>query len=192
MLYLVHPIFKRYYVINDHYQGELPSLGDALGRDCMVASFIPENFDFSRLYMGDGTKNENWFGWNAEVMSPINGIVKQVYINNVVNNPGTINPSRASVIIIESDSGENVMLAHVQDICVVEGQKVSEGQTIARVGNNGYSRCPHIHIGAWKDGVPMQISFDAEKVAKINNDVGEIFWLFGISEEEFKKRCPKR
>ncbi len=192
MLYLIHPIFKRYYVANDHFYGELPSVGDALGRDCMIASFIPEQFDFFRLYTGDGSKNEDWFGWNAEVMSPVNGVVKKVHENATVNTPGVMNPSPSSIIIIEADDGANIMLAHVQNISVVEGQRVSEGETVARVGNNGFSRCPHVHIGAWKDNEPMQISFDSKKVAAVMNEVGEIFWLFGISNDEFEKRFPKK
>ncbi|WP_147302681.1 M23 family metallopeptidase [Thalassotalea euphylliae] len=34
------------------------------------------------------------------------------------------------------------------------------GESIAKVGNNGYSCNPHIHVGAWKDNLPLQIRFD--------------------------------
>ena len=189
--YELHPIFKRYWVCNDHFDGELHGLGDELGRDCMVASFLPENVDFMRMYIGDGSKNEDWFGWNADVMAPISGTVKAVYINPVVNKPGIMNPSRASSIVIEADDGVTVILAHVQDIQVAVGDSVAEGQVIAKVGNNGYARSPHIHIGAWKDNKPIAIDFDPKKVAEIYNRVGEIFWIFGISEKEFLARRSK-
>lgn len=184
----LHPIFKRFWISNDHFDGELQGVGDALGRDCMVAAFLPEHADFARLYTGDGTKNEDWFGWNAEVLAPISGTVKKINTNPVTNNPGIQNPSVASFIVIENDEGLSVLLAHVQNIKVSEGDKVTEGQVIATVGNNGYARNPHIHLGAWKGNQPLAIAFDPKKIAKVYEQVGEIFWMFGISEEEFVKR----
>lgn len=55
----LYPIFNRYTVCNDHYDGELEYPGDALGRDCMIAAYLPEKLDFMRLYKGDGTRNED-------------------------------------------------------------------------------------------------------------------------------------
>lgn len=189
--YELHPIFKRYWICNDHYDGELEYVGDALGRDCMVAGFLPEHIDFARLYTGDGTRNVDWFGWNAEVLAPISGTVKRINVNPVTNTPGTQNPSPASFIIIEGDDGVCIMLGHVQNIKVSEGDKVREGQTVAAVGNNGYARSPHIHIGAWKDNKPLAIGFDPKKTAKVFKEVGEIFWIFGISEEEYNQKYKK-
>jgi murein DD-endopeptidase MepM/ murein hydrolase activator NlpD len=52
------------------------------------------------------------------------------------------------------------MLAHLQDIQVREGDTVRAGEFIARVGNNGYSRNPHVHVAAWKDDAAYQIRWD--------------------------------
>lgn len=61
------------------------SSGDALGRDCMVAAFLPDRLGFMRLYKSDGAKNEDWFSWNAEVYAPISGKIITVYINEITN-----------------------------------------------------------------------------------------------------------
>lgn len=74
----LYPIFNRYTVCNDHYDGELEYPGDALGRDCMIAAYLPEKLDFMRLYKGDGTRNEDWFSWNAEVYAPVVSVGEEV------------------------------------------------------------------------------------------------------------------
>lgn len=183
----LHPIFNRYTVYNDHYDGELKSLGDALGRDCKIASFLPEKLDFVREYKGDGSKNEDWFSWNAEVFAPTSGKIISVYINDVTNVPGQMNPSRASSIKIQRDDGVNIVLAHIQNPVVSVGDEVKEGQLLAYVGNNGYSRNPHIHIGAWRDDQPLMIGFDAKKVGALRHKTDECYWLMGISDAEYEK-----
>lgn len=35
----VYPIFKRAMYYSDHYVGNVHTLGDAMGRDCYIASF---------------------------------------------------------------------------------------------------------------------------------------------------------
>ena len=46
-----------------------------------------------------------------------------------------------------------------------EGDTVRAGQFVARVGNNGYGRSPHIHVGAWKGQTPYQIRWDLRRPA---------------------------
>lgn len=181
----LHPIFNRSTKYNDHYDGELKALGDALGRDCMISGFLPDRLDFMRLYKGDGTKNEDWFSWNAEVLAPISGEIIDIYINDVTNVPGQMNPSRASSILIQGEDGITVMLAHIQNPVVTVGEKVKEGQLLAYVGNNGYSRNPHIHVGAYRGNQPLMVGFDAEKVGRLREKTEECYWLMGISNAEF-------
>ena len=188
----LYPIFNRAAVYNDHYEGELPYPGDALGRDCMIVSFLPGNPDFLRLYKGDGSKNEDWFSWNAEVFAPISGKIRSVYINDVTNEPGHMNPSRASSILIESKDETMVVLAHIQNPKVSEGECVKEGQLLAYVGNNGFARNPHIHIGAWRGEKPLMIGFDARKVAEVRNQTEECYWIMGISNAAYKESKHER
>lgn len=183
----LYPIFNRYTVYNDHFDGELAQLGDALGRDCMIAAFIPGNPHFMRLYKNDGTKNEDWFAWNAEVYAPICGKITSVYVNDITNTPGQMNPSRASSITIQSGDGTVIILAHIQNPMVSVGDEVNEGQLLAYVGNNGYCRNPHIHIGAFRGEKPLMIGFDANKVSKVRKTVEERYWFMGISDAEYSK-----
>lgn len=175
----LYPLFNRYTVYNDHFDGELTSLGDALGRDCMIASFVPGNPFFMRLYQNDGTQNEDWFSWNAEVHAPIRGKITSVYINDTTNTPGHMNPSRASSITIQSEDGTVIILAHIQNPVVSVGDEVDEGQLLAYVGNNGYCRNPHIHIGAFRGETPLMIGFDAGKVSEARKKVEESYWFMG-------------
>lgn len=183
----LHPIFNRYTVYNDHYDGELDTLGDALGRDCMIEAFLPDRLDFARQYIGDGSRNEDWFSWNAEVFAPISGKVTEIYINEVVNVPGKMNPSRSSSLFIQSEDGITVMLGHIQNPVVAVGDVVTEGQLLAYVGNNGFSRQPHIHVGAYRGDQPLMVGFDAEKVGKLREKTDECYWIMGISDAEYAK-----
>ncbi|OME92288.1 M23 family metallopeptidase [Paenibacillus lautus] len=83
--------------------------------------------------------------------------------------------TRASSITFLRPDGVRVYYAHVMDIIVCEGDKVKAGDVIARVGNNGYARHPHIHIGAWNDEGPLQIRFDLKAMGdylKVHGDEG--------------------
>lgn len=186
----IHPIFKRAMSYVEHYVGNLPSLGDSMGRDCQVIALdISDNQTegFVRHYRKDGSKNEDWYTFGAEVLSPINGIVTKIHINPNSNTPGSFIPSQTSSITLAREDGVNIFLGHIQDPLVKEGDIVKEGQVIAYGGNNGYSRHPHVHIGAWKGEDCLQIEFDLEKMGELVKEVGELFYVTGITEEEFKE-----
>ena len=66
-----------------------------------------------------------------------------------------------------------VVYAHVRDVVVSIGDPVKAGDVVAKVGNNGYSRHPHIHIGAWKGDTPLQIRFDLNVMGRQLKELGE-------------------
>jgi murein DD-endopeptidase MepM/ murein hydrolase activator NlpD len=76
------------------------------------------------------------------------------------------------MIQIRRADGIIVVLAHVANIRVKLGDRVTAGQVIANVGNNGMARNPHIHIGAWRESnaEPLQIRWDLQAVAKLRNE----------------------
>jgi murein DD-endopeptidase MepM/ murein hydrolase activator NlpD len=113
-----------------------------------------------RPHTGDGTANEDWFGWKEPVLSPCDCTVVKVLENKTVNIPGLLGTPPAAHLILQRIDGVHFMVAHVQSVAVREGQRVKYGQELAKVGNNGYSRQPHVHIGAWKGNAPVQIRFD--------------------------------
>lgn len=162
---LAHPPFDAFYACAEHFEGQLPALGDALGTDCVVYKLNEVNGRvWMRAYANEGLRNEDWFGWNTSVLSPCDCTVSAIHENPKENEPGHMIPGRASSIELRRADGVHFVIAHVRSITVRKGEQVKAGQTIAGVGNNGYSRNPHIHIGAWKDKTPLQLRFDQSKM----------------------------
>jgi hypothetical protein len=163
--FFAHPLFAEIYSCSEHAAGELPYLGDDLGQDCIIEAFVEKNGKaFSRMYVTDGLTNEDWYGWNKAVLSPCDCTVTSVHINPVTNAPGQTGKPPASSIRLKTAEGIFVLLAHIQSPTVKEGDLVKAGQPIARVGNNGFARVPHIHIGAWRGKDALQIRWDQKSI----------------------------
>ena len=159
---VIHPIFSEpFYNCGEHAGSLNFQVGDALGKDCFIMAFDPEIKPlWLRAHSGDGTKNEHWYGWRKDVLSPCDCVIKAMHHNEKTNTPGEMIPGRASSIVFERPDGVMVLLAHVRETTIKVGQQVQAGEVVARVGNNGYSRHPHIHIGAWREDEPLQIRFN--------------------------------
>jgi hypothetical protein len=161
----LHALHREYFACGEHRDGELEYLGDALGTDCVIHGGLQEGVEggFVRAFRTDGSRNEDWYGWNAEVLAPFDATVAAVRENPVTNEPGRLGRPPASFIVFERADGARVIYAHVQDVQVAQGETVRAGQVVARVGNNGYARSPHIHVGAWKGETPYQIRWDLRR-----------------------------
>lgn len=158
---LAHRIFDEYYACGEHREGELEYLGDALGSDCVI--HVLEEIDgrtLARAYRHSGKKNEDWYGWQRNVLSPCDCEVTRININRTVNLPGELGEPPATFVVLKRNDGVHFLLAHLDKPNVETGTRVRAGQTLGRVGNNGYGRNPHIHIGAWHGETPLQIRFD--------------------------------
>lgn len=163
--FFAHPLFLESYSCSEHAAGELPYLGDDLGQDCMIEAFVEKDGRaFMRAYATDGLTNEDWYGWNKVVLSPCDCTVTGVEINPVTNVPGQTGTPPASSIELRTAGGISVVLAHIQSPLVKKGDVVRSGEPVAHVGNNGYSRVPHIHIGAWHERDGLQIRWDQKKI----------------------------
>jgi murein DD-endopeptidase MepM/ murein hydrolase activator NlpD len=55
-------------------------------------------------------------------------------------------------IFIQHDNGDVSFYGHESSSMVKVGDKVTAGQQIAKVGNEGYSTGPHLHFGVYKGG----------------------------------------
>ncbi|MEM1248792.1 MAG: M23 family metallopeptidase [Acidobacteriota bacterium] len=159
---LLHPLFEDDFACAQHWEGQLEYPGDALGSDCWVTRLIetPSGGSFSRSFLGEGLRNEDWFSWGAAVLAPFDGRVSRIHVNPVVNEPGQLGKPPASMILFEGEGGLRALFAHVADIAVAVGDEVVAGQKVAVVGNNGFGRNPHIHVGAWRGREALQIRFD--------------------------------
>ena len=59
-------------------------------------------------------------------------------------------------LIVIDHGGYQTAYAHMypKDVRVKMGDQVTKGQIIAKIGNNGMSTGPHLHLEVWKNGVP--------------------------------------
>ena len=66
----------------------------------------------------------------------------------------------------------NVVYAHLAQPRVQTGDHVKAGQVVAIDSNNGVARNPHIHVGAYRNGVPYQIRWDLKAMGQVPALVG--------------------
>jgi hypothetical protein len=90
---------------------------------------------------------------------------------------GTVTKTKRSrrgygnTVTIDHGYGYVTFYAHIKDIKVKKGEKVSRGQIIATVGNTGKSTAPHLHY----------------EVRKNNKTVNPIYYFFNdLSPDEFE------
>ena len=169
-LVLAHPLFRLAYSCSEHATDQLPYLGDNLGTDCTILQMVEQD---GRAWFGyhvnDGLRNEDWFSWGEDVLAPCDCEVSQIIINPDTNQPGVLGKPPASYVVLKQSDGIHFLIAHIRNPVVSIGDTVSSGQKIAIVGNNGFSRNPHIHMGAWIGESPLQIRFDLAKKRDLQN-----------------------
>ena len=83
---MIHPLFEVHYSCSEHWEGQLPYPGDALGTDCIIYGGLPTDgkSGFVRAFKTDGLANEDWFGWGETVLAPFDATVEKININPVV------------------------------------------------------------------------------------------------------------
>lgn len=164
---MAHPLFDAGYACSEHAAGSLPALGDDLGQDCTIQKpVVSDGRGFMRAYRGEGLDNDDWYGWNQDVLSPCDCTVVRTHENPVTNVPGITGQPPASFVLLRAADDTFFVLAHVQAIGVAPGETLKAGQVIARVGNNGFARAPHIHIGAWRGRDALQIRWDQKAMSE--------------------------
>jgi murein DD-endopeptidase MepM/ murein hydrolase activator NlpD len=145
-------------------------LGDQLARDFGVKKLHDDGIARPYEPTSRGEANDDWYAWRRDVLAPFEATVVRVTEPDTTNVPGTMNRDAQPGFILFHDGTTTVVYAHVREITVEEGETVQPGQVVGRVGNNGNSRAPHVHIGAWvgppslagsKTGAtPLQIQVD--------------------------------
>ncbi|NIT60893.1 MAG: peptidoglycan DD-metalloendopeptidase family protein [Aliifodinibius sp.] len=160
---LIHPVIKtkehESLFTREHTYRKQLRLGDQLARDFVVSNIAEDGRPI--IYKNDGKQNSDYFSWERKVFAPFDAKVKRINEPNSTNKPGNMNRNeRPGLIFFEKENGLKLIYAHVQNIEVGKGDRVKAGQVVAEVGNNGNSRAPHVHVGAWKNKTPLQIQVD--------------------------------
>jgi hypothetical protein len=166
---ILSPLVAEPFSCVEHPLGQLDWAGDALGTDCTVIGGLTKEGGFAREFRTDGKTNEDWYGWHATLLAPFDGVVVGAFAKNEVNTPGTFGKPPAAMLQFRRADGVIVVYAHVTDVTVKIGDTVTAGQPVAKVGNNGYARAPHTHVGAWRerDNMPLQIRWDLRAMGKL-------------------------
>ena len=179
----IHPPVAARFQCSEHALGAEDHVPDALGADCVVVRREGgPNANLNSLYAGDGTRNEDWYSWREPLLAPFDGVVLIVAINPITTQPGIRGPGRSSAILfrrgLEDDPmAVQVAYVHVREVLVSEGDTVRAGQPVARIGNNGSSFNPHVHVGAFRgdlfseDAVPLQVRMDLVAMGRLQGSV---------------------
>jgi hypothetical protein len=111
-----------------------------------------------RMYRGDGTRNEDWYSWNAPVLAPAAGPVVAAASSEPdwqvgrTGLPDSVVLARPIALygnyaVIDHGEGEFSFLAHLRhgSVVVRPGDRVRQGQPIGRVGFSGSVYTIHSH-----------------------------------------------
>jgi hypothetical protein len=108
-----------------------------------------------RLFTGDGSQNEQYFAFGAEVVSVADGMVVAVRDDMpeetpnqppvAVHHPQDYAGNR---VVVQLQPDVWVTYAHLQpgSVAVRVGDRVTAGQLLGRLGNTGNSTAPHLHF----------------------------------------------
>lgn len=128
-----------------------------------------------------GNRANNVFSRNLEdyvifgdtIYSPCSGTVVRAYSSNPDNIPPNMDrgPKNTNMVVIETNT-YTVFMGHMKQnsVMVKEGDVVTVGQPLGRVGNSGFSSEPHLHIQvhkkengkAWYRSTPLYILFNGK------------------------------
>lgn len=87
------------------------------------------------------------------------GVLIKASLDGEVIESGSV-PTYGKYIKIRHDDGITTVYAHCSQLIAQKGQKVKQGEVIARVGDTGVAVGSHLHFEIWKDGKPLNpISF---------------------------------
>lgn len=141
--------------LSGHRRTVIPVAGQARVAQRFATDWVKVGPD-GRLWQGDSTRNENWYGYREPLLAVAEGVVVDLKDGIPENVP--LSPNRAVPVTMETVGGNYVILdlgggryafyAHIipGSIKVRKGDRVQPGQVIGLLGNSGNSDAPHLHF----------------------------------------------
>jgi murein DD-endopeptidase MepM/ murein hydrolase activator NlpD len=140
----------------------LDPMAQALG---WKSNFMRYSYDFvltddqGKMYKGDGSKNEDWYGWGAPITAPAAGTILRAVSELPDNAKGKRPPfSREQFVAdpslmwgnhveIDHGNGEISLLAHLKSgsVTLKAGDTVKAGQKVGEMGFSGDAFLVHLH-----------------------------------------------
>jgi hypothetical protein len=116
-------------------------------------------------YTGDGTSNEDYLIWDAEVFIPVRGYVVEVERDQPDSLPGATGLDRVNNLVgVQVFGGYYFYFLHFRQGSIpaeiAVGSVLEAGAYLGRVGNSGVSIEPHLHLTAMaldRDAMPSRL-----------------------------------
>ncbi len=162
-----------------------------------------------QTHRGDGTELTDYYCYGLPVLAPADGTIIHVFDGDPDMKVGELGGGTdpgGNQVVIEVAPNEYLFLCHLQpkSITVKVGDKLTAGQTVARVGNSGNTSEPHLHIHLqdapppdMAEGIPLFFSgyrLNGEYVERgmPTGGVGEDGWHGQVVEHAGPANPPKR
>jgi hypothetical protein len=103
-----------------------------------------------RLFMGEEECVTDFYSYGENIYAPADGRITQVQDGHPSDLMGNMNKDHpgGNYIIMDIGQEKYVYFGHLINgsIMVEEGQSVTAGTVLGRIGNSGYSTHPHLHL----------------------------------------------
>ena len=119
-----------------------------------------------RLWSGDPSKNENWYGFGAEALAVADAVVADAFDELAdltpplpPQTPLPLEHAGGNQVVLDLGDGRYAFYAHLKSgsVRVRKGDLVKRGQVVGLVGNSGNSMGPHLHFHV-SDGVKALVA----------------------------------
>lgn len=143
----------------------IPSPGTVVFRWPLDNPYITQYFGYTKFALSGAYNGSQHNGVDSgaplgtKLYAPLTGTVRNVGNTDAV--PGCY--SWGKWILIDHPNGLSSMFAHMSQVSVSPGQKVSTGDIVGYVGSTGYSTGPHLHYTLYVSDAVEVMAFNQFK-----------------------------